>query len=133
MALVLDASVVAEFLVSSSAGTSAASRMAEHDGDLHVPHLAVIETTSVLRTWVRRGEMSDQRASSAVADLADLPARRWPSELLLPRVWELRDNITPYDATYVALAELLDATLLTRDGRLARAIQTIASCRLEPI
>jgi len=56
-----------------------------------------------------------------VADLADFPLRRYPHDLLLPRIWDLRNNLTAYDATYVALAEALDAPLLTRDRRLAAA------------
>lgn len=128
--LVVDASVIAEFLVASEVGVRAAERVAEHAGELHVPHLAVIETVSVLRAWVRRDELSEQRALAALTDLDDLPARRWPVEPLLSRVWELRDNLTVYDASYVALAEALQATLLTADGRLARGAEGLATCRI---
>lgn len=130
MTLVLDASVVAEFLVASTPGMAVAERIAEHDGALHLPHLAVVETASVLRTWVRRGEVSEQRAATALTDLADLPAQRWPTEPLLTRMWELRDNATAYDASYVALAELLDADLLTADRHLARGLTALTRCRI---
>lgn len=98
MALVLDASVLAEFLVGSRVGVVAAEHMAEHSSDLHVPHLAVIETASVLRSWTQRNEVTVERATAAVTDLTDLPAQRWPGEPLLPRMWDLRDNVTAYDA-----------------------------------
>lgn len=130
MTLVLDASVLAEALVSSPLGRAAVEHMVEHEGELHIPHLAVIETTSVLRAWVRRGELSEQRAESALTDLADMPAQRWPGEPLLPRVWELRDDVTAYDATYVALAEVLDASLMTADRRLASGVEGLTTCRV---
>lgn len=129
MALVLDASVVAEFLLTTAVGTLAVERMNEHEGELHIPHLAVIETASVLRAWVARDEVSEQRAAAALADLGDLPAR-WPGEPLLPRIWELRGTVTAYDASYVALAELLDADLLTADRRLARGVRGRTSCNV---
>lgn len=130
MPLVLDASVIAEILVGSAIGTSAAERTAAHGGDLHMPHLAVIETASVLRAWVKRGEVLETRASAALEDLRVLPARRWPAEPLLARVWELRKNLTVCDANYVALAEALDAELLTADLRLARGLDGITACRV---
>ncbi|QLQ11696.1 MAG: type II toxin-antitoxin system VapC family toxin [Nocardioidaceae bacterium] len=126
--LVLDASVISEFLIASAVGKRAAELMSQHMGELHMPHLAVIETTSVLRTWVRREEVTESRAAAALADLADLPARRWPAEPLLARMWELRDNLTSYDASYVALAELLDAELLTADQRFAHGVKGLTSC-----
>lgn len=130
MAVVLDASVISELLVGSSVGIMAAEHAAAHAGNLHVPHLAVIETTSVLRAWARRGELPPGRAAAALEDLRDLPARRWPVEPLLVRVWELRENATAYDASYVALAEALAADLLTVDRRLARAMDGVARCRV---
>lgn len=128
--LVLDASVVAEYLIGSSRGAAARASMREQAGRLHVPHLAIVETASVLRAWVRRGTVSEPRAAAALADLNALPARRWPAEPLLPRMWELRDNVTSYDACYLALAEALDAALLTCDGRLARATAAHSAVRV---
>jgi predicted nucleic acid-binding protein len=77
--------------------------------------------TSVLRRQLRSGEIGLRRAALAVADLAALPLRRAPHKPLLARCRELRDNLTPYDAAYVALVEALEVSLLTGDERLARA------------
>lgn len=128
MTLVVDASALAEYLVAGTLGQQAAERMAEHAGELHLPHLAVVEASSVLRSWVRRREVAPDRAAAALIDLAEFPAERWPSEPLLARMWELRENVTAYDACYVALAELLDAPLLTADHRLARAVTDHCTC-----
>ena len=83
---------------------------------------AVVETASVLRGWVLGGDVPAERASLGLDDLADFPATRWEADSLLPRIWQLRSNVTAYDATYVALAESLDADLITRDRRLKRAL-----------
>lgn len=130
MALVVDASALAEFLVGSRRGLAAADALAR-DAQRHVPHLAVVETASVLRGWARGGQLTEQRARAALTDLADFPAGRWPVESLLPRLWELRDHLSAYDATYVALAEALEATLLTADARLARALAGRSDCPIE--
>ena len=83
----------------------------------------------MLRRQVQGGDVDIRRAALALAGLAALPLRRAPHRPLLARCWELRDNLTVYDASYVALAEALDVTLLTGDGRLARA--TGPRCRVE--
>ena len=88
---------------------------------LAVPELADLEVASVLRRQMKAGLLDARRARLAVEDLAALPARRAPHRPLLPRCWELRDNLTIYDAAYVALAEAMSITLLTGDQRLARA------------
>lgn len=85
------------------------------------PHLIDCEVASVIRRAHLRGDVSARRAIQALADLADLPILRAPHAPFLGRIWELHPTLTPYDATYVALAEALDAMLLTADGRLARA------------
>ena len=69
--------------------------------------------------YAAKGEIDSERGRAALADLADFPFRRYPHDFLLPRVWDLRNNLTAYDAMYVALAEALDAPLLTCDKRLA--------------
>lgn len=130
MALVIDASALAEYLVGGPLGV-AASAVLGHVRAIHLPHLAIVETTSVLRGWVLGGHLPPERARAALTDLAAFPGTRWPAEPLLPRVWELRDNLSAYDATYVALAEALDATLLTADARLARAVHGHATCGVE--
>lgn len=128
MPLVLDASALAEYLIGSRLGREAAEHLGDQAWEIHVPHLAIVETTSVVRAWVRKGELQIQRAEQALTDLQDLPAQRWPAEFLLPRMWQLRDNLTVYDATYVALSERLNASLLTTDARLARGVTSLATC-----
>jgi predicted nucleic acid-binding protein len=92
------------------------------DGErLTVPELADLEVASVLRRQMKAGTLDARRARLALADLAALPARRAPHRPLLPRCWELRNNLTIYDAAYVALAEVMNTTLLTGDRKLARA------------
>jgi predicted nucleic acid-binding protein len=92
--------------------------------DLHAPHLLDIELLSVLRRVVGAGDATADRAGEAVADLLDLPIERYGHHILAPRIWELRESFSAYDATYVALAESVvddGASLLTTDARLARA------------
>jgi predicted nucleic acid-binding protein len=119
--IVLDASAVIELLRGSETGRAIAQRLSSDDEGLHVPHLLDIEVAQGLRRLVRVGELDPTRGEAAVEDLADLAALRHPHEDLLPRIWEMRDNLTAYDAVYVALAETLDAVLLTLDQGLARA------------
>jgi predicted nucleic acid-binding protein len=118
--IVIDASAVLEVLLRTPAAKAVEQKL--FDGrTLHAPHLLDIEVAQVLRRYAARGEVDDERGRAALADLADLPVHRYPHDFLLPRVWELRSNLTAYDAVYVALAEALDAALLTRDERLATA------------
>ena len=91
------------------------------DSRLFAPELVDLEVTSAIRRARRAGRIGAERALHALADLSFLPMARISHTPLLSRVWDLRDNLTPYDAVYVALAELLDATLFTRDARLSRA------------
>ena len=78
---------------------------------LHAPHLLDIEVAQVIRRYAANGEIDAERGRAALADLADFPLRRYPHDFLLPRIWDLRNNLTAYDAVYVALAEALDAPL----------------------
>lgn len=126
----LDASVVVELLMLSPLGQRAATIARQAAGDLHIPHLADVETLSALRALVAREALAPGRAQLALTDLRDFPARRWPASPLFERVWELRDAVTAYDATYVALAEALDARLVTADVRLAHGVQDVASCEV---
>lgn len=119
--IVLDASAVIEMLLQTAAGAPVAERVLLSDSSLHAPHLLDVEVAQILRRFVRRGDLKEERASQALGALRDLPVERYSHEILLPRIWALRHNLTAYDAAYVALAEILDATLLTRDARIQRA------------
>jgi predicted nucleic acid-binding protein len=119
--IVLDASAVIEWLLQSSAGIRIDKRIGSPSESLHAPHLLDVEVAQVLRRYVREKMITVQRGQEALEDLAGLPLDRYPHDFLIPRVWELRATLTAYDALYVALAELLDASLLTCDGRIASA------------
>lgn len=119
--IVVDASAMLEVLLRTTAGRAAQARLLDPSETLHAPHLLDIEIAQVVRRYAASGAVDGERGRMALADLADFPLRRYPHDWLLPRVWELRNNLTAYDATYVALAEALDAPLLTRDQRLAAA------------
>jgi predicted nucleic acid-binding protein len=117
--IVVDASAVLEALLSMPAARAVEARMFEPSQTLHAPHLLDVEVAQVVRRYAANGDIDVARGRMALDDLADLPLHRYPHHILLPRVWDLRNNITAYDAMYVALAEVLDAPLLTRDKRLA--------------
>jgi predicted nucleic acid-binding protein len=119
--IVVDASALLEALLRTPAAASVERRLFDDRETLHAPHLLDVEVAQVIRRYAAAGEIGQERGRAALADLADFPLRRYPHQFLLPRVWELRRNLTAYDAVYVALAEALDAPLLTRDRRLAAA------------
>lgn len=101
-------------------GHAARARIAA-DTAWAAPDLADVETVAVLRKRWRAGDLTARRFRAAVDDLLSLPIVRFPSGPLMLRAYELRANVTPYDAAYVALAEGLDCPLVTADARLARA------------
>jgi predicted nucleic acid-binding protein len=119
--IVLDASALVELLLGTRMGRSVATRIADPATSLHAPHLADVEVAQTLRRYVREGDLDAPSAAGALEDLRALDLQRHSHEPLLGRVWTLRQNLTAYDAVYVALAEALDTRLLTCDGRLARA------------
>jgi predicted nucleic acid-binding protein len=119
--IVVDASAVLEVLLRTPVAPAVEQRLFAAGETLHAPHLIDIEVAHVLRRYAAAGDMRAERGRAALEDLADLSLRRYPHDVLLPRVWALRDNLTAYDAAYVALAEALGATLLTRDRRLGNA------------
>jgi predicted nucleic acid-binding protein len=119
--IVVDASALLEFLLQTPLGTRVEARLFRDGNEFHSPHLVDVEVTQGLRRLVRAGEMSPDRAVEAIADLVDLDLHRHTHLDLLTRAWKLRENITAYDAMYVALAEALDATLVTCDGPLAKS------------
>lgn len=117
--IVVDASAVLEALLRTPAARAVEQRLFEPFRTLHAPHLLDVEVAQVVRRYAANGEIDAERGRMALADLTDFPLHRYPHDVLLPRVWDLRNNLTAYDAMYVALAEVLDAPLLTRDKRLA--------------
>ena len=120
--IVLDASsAVAVLLNLGASAPHIRERMDRTDEGLHVPHLFEVEVMNVLRRYALNGSLSTERARLALKRLFDMRITRYPHTALLSRIWELKDNITAYDAAYVALAETLGAPLLTTDRRLAQA------------
>jgi predicted nucleic acid-binding protein len=107
-------------LAASDADSELVERLAG-DGDLHGPHLIDTEVLHALRRMTMIGAIGDDRAADLRSDFAELALVRYPHEPLNDRVWELRHNLTAYDATFVALAEALGAPLVTCDARLASA------------
>jgi predicted nucleic acid-binding protein len=119
--IVLDASAAIDWLLQTAAGRQIESRIYARPESLHAPHLLDLEVAQVLRRLVRESAVSAQRADQALQDLLSLRLARYPHFIFLPHIWRLRHNLSAYDAAYIALAEKLGATLLTRDARLASA------------
>ena len=119
--IVVDASALIEALLRTPAAKAVEERLFAPGQTLHAPHLIDLEVAQVIRRYAANGEIDSQRGRATLADLADFPLRRYPHDFLLPRIWDLRRNLTAYDAAYVALAEALETPLLTRDKRLAAA------------
>jgi predicted nucleic acid-binding protein len=117
--IVLDASAALEVLLNTPAGTRISARIFADGETLHAPHLLDLEVAQVLRRYVLSGDLAAERASQAIDDLMDLRLVGYPHAAFLPRIWELRSRFTAYDAAYLALAEALPATLVTRDRGLA--------------
>ena len=118
--LVVDASVLAVALLDDGPdGDQLRARL--HGEDLAAPRLIDLEVVSVWRGLARGGQLEARRVAFALEDLRALPLQRVDHGALVMRCWELRENLTVYDASYVALAEALQATLLTGDRRIARA------------
>jgi predicted nucleic acid-binding protein len=118
--IVVDASVLAPALADDGDdGHRARERL--RGEELAAPELVDLEVLSTLRRAARAKRLDESRSLQALTDLATIPLRRVPHLPLLGRVWELRDNLSAYDASYVALAEALDTVLVTADGRIERA------------
>ena len=128
--IVLDASAAIDWLLQTTVGKQIEERIYSRGESLHAPHLLDLEVAQVMRRLVREGVVSGPRAEQAIQDLLDLRVTRYPHFIFLPHIWRLRDNFSAYDAAYVALAEKLRATLITRDSRLASAAARAASIEL---
>lgn len=127
--IVVDASAVVKFLAPTQPDPVFDRRLGRAQS-LHAPHLVDVEVANGLRRAAATGLIGNDRALDALVDLDAMPITRYPHAALLARAWELRNNLTMYDAVYVSLAELLGAPLVTCDGRLTRASGTDASVEL---
>lgn len=119
--IIVDASAILEVLLVTPAAQSIEDRLFSATETLHAPHLLDLEVAQVLRRYCASEEITPERGYQALSDLSDFPIVRYPHDLFLSRIWELRHNVTAYDAVYIALAEPLSAPLLTCDARLASA------------
>jgi len=128
--LIVDASCLYETVADGIHAERVRERLAR-DPDQAAPHLIDAEVLGIIRRDHRLGRLDGTAASQAVDDLRAWPGERFGHRLLLDRAWELRDNVRSWDALYVALAEALDATLITLDERLTRA--TGLRCTIELI
>jgi predicted nucleic acid-binding protein len=119
--IVVDAAALVDYVLAREpAGSWVATQLAQASSR-HAPHLVEFEAASALRRLALAGELSARRGLGALEDLRELPVIRYPAAHLLGAIWRLRENLTAYDAAYVALAELLDVPLVTTDVRLARS------------
>ncbi|MBM4060958.1 MAG: PIN domain-containing protein [Planctomycetes bacterium] len=119
--IVVDASAVADVMLGIPSAEAVAQRLLAAGETLHAPHLLDLELLQVLRRFAGTGTWQGERAAQALDDFAALRIVRHAHEPLRGRIWELRKNLTAYDAAYLALAELLECPLLTRDEKLLRA------------
>ena len=119
--IVLDASAAVDWLLRTPAGQRIEQRIYARNDTLHTVYLLDVEFAQVLRRLVREGTLARKRAEEAMEDLIAVRVTRYAPVLLLNRIWQLRQNLTAYDAAYVALAEELQAPLITRDQRIAAA------------
>lgn len=118
-ALVIDASVVVDVLLRRDA-EGLAEWLLSNDPEMHAPHLLDLEVVHAMRGFVRRGEVAASAGAAVLERLHGFAVWRDAHESLLPRIWQLRNSVSAYDASYLALAEILDVPLVTRDARLSR-------------
>jgi predicted nucleic acid-binding protein len=119
--IVLDASAAVDYLVDAGAHGEWVRDTIQSQVEVAAPHLIDLEVLSSLRKSVARGDVTEEQASDALVDFADLALVRYPATNLMERIWELRSALTPYDAAYVALSEALGGSLITTDLHLARS------------
>lgn len=118
---VIDASALVELLIGTPRGLRVAEALEDETESIHMPHLADVEVAHVLRRLVALDAIPERTGEEAIADLQDLDIDRHAHDPLLERIWELRGHVSAHDAAYLALSEVLDATLLTCDRRLAKS------------
>ncbi len=128
--IVVDASAILEVLLNTPAGARVWRRLMRSRESLHAPHLLDVEVAQVLRRYALGGELAPSRAVETLQSFLEIPITRYPHEPLLPRIWELRHNLTAYDGAYLSLAELLNAPLLTRDATFASVMDHTAVVEL---
>jgi predicted nucleic acid-binding protein len=116
--IVLDASAAVEFVLGSARGRQISGRIAHPRESVHAPHLIDLEVAQVLRRADASRQASPERLRTALQDFRALRLERYPHDVLLPRIWKLRHNVSAYDAAYLALSEVLSAPLLTCDSAL---------------
>jgi predicted nucleic acid-binding protein len=119
--IIVDASAVIELILRTELGEKVEVRALDPEESLNAPHLLDLEVAQVLRRLVQLREITPARAQEALDDHSELLIERAVHLELLPRIWELRDSLTAYDGAYIALAEALDAPLVTCDAKLARS------------
>jgi predicted nucleic acid-binding protein len=124
--IVVDASAVVDLLLNTDRARDVAVAL-DSAGEIHAPELIEPEVLSAVRRWLSRRWITHEAADRAVARLGELAMVRHRHAVLRPSVWSLRDRCTTYDACYVALAQLLDARLLTTDERLASAAEGLVA------
>ena len=117
--IIVDTSVILELFLHTPVGVRHADRI--FDQERHAPELIDLEFVNVLRRFARRGATALAEADEALTNFTNFGIERHAHTVLLPRIWALRDSVSAYDASYIALAEMLDAPLLTCDARLAHA------------
>jgi len=128
--IVLDASAAIDWLLRTPSGIQIENRIFSRSESLHSPHLLDLEVLQVLRRLSREGSVSRSRTDQALSDLISLRIARYPHFIFLSEIWRHRHNLSAYDAAYVALAEHLGASLVTRDARLSAAAQSFAQIEL---
>lgn len=116
----MDASAILDVLLQTPAARRVSRVLFAAGQTLHAPHLIDLEIAQVLRRYARSASISADRGAEALSDFLDFPLTRYPHFVLLNRVWQMRHNLSAYDAAYLALSEALDAPLFTRDRALAR-------------
>ncbi len=128
--IVIDASALLEVLLETPAAAGVTDWIGIPGETVHAPHLIDLEVAQVVRRLTALRLVEAERGRAALLDLASFPLHRHSHFQLLPDIWQFRNNLTAYDAAYVALSRVLDAPLLTRDGRLVSAARRYATVQL---